>query len=120
MGLSSDEGMPEAFGELVRRVLPTATNETIANIQSNYDFGDTPEKLAWDWTMDMAFSCNAANVAAAFKDSARRYIFSVPPATHGQDLMCMSSSPTSFHLDSTNVIRCVLCGPRDYPRRKAR
>ncbi|KAL2106177.1 hypothetical protein VUR80DRAFT_7098 [Thermomyces stellatus] len=86
MGLSSDEGMPEAFGELVRRVLPTATNETIAEIQSHYDFGDIPEKLAWDWTMDTVFSCNAANVAAAYKDAARRYIFSVEPATHGQEL----------------------------------
>lgn len=92
MGISSDEGMPEAFGELVRRVLPTATNETIAEIQSNYQFGDTPEKLAWDWTMDIVFSCNAANVAAAYRDVARRYIFSAPPATHGQDLMCMIPS----------------------------
>lgn len=107
MGLSSDEGMPEAFGELVRRVLHTATNETIAEIQSHYDFGDIPEKLAWDWTMDTVFSCNAANVAAAYKDAARRYIFSVEPATHGQELTCTASfSP----------LRPVILGLADLPQ----
>ena len=98
MGLSSDEGMPGAFGELVRRVLPTASNETIAEIQSHYDYGDKPETLAWDWTTDMVFSCNSANLAAAYKDTTRRYIFSVPPAIHGQDLMCMTS----------HFLQCVL------------
>ena len=90
MGLSSDEGMPEAFGALVRRVLPTATNKTIADIQSYYDFGGTPEKLAWDWTLDILFACNAANLAAAYNTKSRRYIFSVPPSVHGQDLTCKS------------------------------
>lgn len=89
MGVSSDEDMPEAFGALVRRALPTATNETVAEIQSYFDFGDTREKLAWDWTVDNVFSCNAANIDSAYKDVSRRYIFSVPPGTHGQDLTCI-------------------------------
>lgn len=102
MGVSSDENMPQAFGDLVRRVIPTATNETVADIQSYYDFGETPEKLAWDWTTDIVFSCNAANAAAAYKDASRRYIFSVPPATHGQDLTCMAP-PLLFRAYTPNL-----------------
>lgn len=46
MGISSDEGMPEAFPELVRRILRTASNEMIAYIQSHYDFSNDPARQA--------------------------------------------------------------------------
>ncbi|SPN96553.1 uncharacterized protein DNG_00076 [Cephalotrichum gorgonifer] len=87
MGTSNDEGLPEAFPALVRQIFPTASNDTVAYIQSHYDFADNPAKLAWDWTTDVIFACNAANVARAYKDGSRRYIFSVSPAIHGQDIL---------------------------------
>jgi hypothetical protein len=91
--LSSDTGMPELFPALVRRILHTASDQTIAEIQGHYDFADNPARLAWDWTTDIIFACNAYNIANAYKDRARRYIFSLPPAYHGQDLACMVPLP---------------------------
>jgi hypothetical protein len=88
MGLSFDVNMPANFPILVRQIFSTASNETITDIQSHYDFADNPAKLAWDWTTDVIFGCNAANLASAYQDRARRYIFSAPPAVHGQDLFC--------------------------------
>ena len=88
MGLAHDTGLPEYFPTMVRQILSTASNETIADIESHYDFAGNPAKLAWDWTTDVIFACNAANIAAAYKGSARRYVFSVPPAIHGQDAYC--------------------------------
>ena len=86
--MSHDTGLPEYFPAMVRQILSTASNETIADIESHYDFAGNPAKLAWDWTTDVIFACNAANIAAAYKGSARRYVFSVPPAIHGQDAYC--------------------------------
>jgi len=88
MGLAHDEGLPEYFPTMVRQIFSTASNGTIADIQSHYSFDGNPAKLAWDWTTDAIFACNAANIAEAYGDHARRYIFSVPPAIHGQDAFC--------------------------------
>lgn len=90
MGISSDlDDIDGGFRTLVRRIFTTASNETIEYIQSHYDYAENPAKLAWDWTTDVIFGCNAANIASAFKDVASRYLFSAPPATHGQDMLCM-------------------------------
>lgn len=88
LGVAHDEGLPEYFLMMIRQIFGTASNETIAEIQSHYDFAGNPAKLAWDWTMDAVFACNAANIAAAYAEKTRRYIFSVPPAVHGQDGLC--------------------------------
>ncbi|KAB5583472.1 putative lipase 2, partial [Coniochaeta sp. 2T2.1] len=85
MGTSHDQGLPEYFPVMVRQILSTASNKTLAEIESCYDFDDNPAKLAWDWTTDIIFACIAANIATAYQDRARRYIFNVPPAVHGQD-----------------------------------
>jgi hypothetical protein len=91
MGTSSDTNMPEAFPDLVRKVLPTASNSTIAAIEAHFPYpADNPAQLAWDYTTAMVFECNAYNVAKAFKEKAHRYIMTIPPATHGQDVLCMS------------------------------
>lgn len=91
MGTSSDTNMPEAFPALVRKILPTADNATIEAIQGHFPYAsDLPEELAWDWTTAMIFECNAYNIAKAFKDRTHRYIMSIPPATHGEDVLCMS------------------------------
>ena len=92
MGLPSDEGMPRRFPSLVRQIFRTASNRTIAEIESKYNFADNPKKLAWDWTADVIFGFNAANIASAYRDCVRRYIFSVPPAIHGRDLSCENHS----------------------------
>lgn len=85
MGTSSDEGMPGAFPGLVRQLIPGANDSTIAALQSLYEPLSQPERLAWDWSTDVIFQCNAYNLANAYSDRAKRYIMSVPPATHGLD-----------------------------------
>lgn len=95
MGTSSDTNMPQAFPDLVRKILPTANNATIATIQVHFPYPPgLPEELAWDWTTAIIFECNAYNLATAFKDRARRYIMSIPPATHGR-ICCISYPATS-------------------------
>ncbi|KAK5064979.1 hypothetical protein LTR84_000814 [Exophiala bonariae] len=84
---SSDRDMPEAFPELVRRILPSSTNEIISTIQSLYQWPDAaPEQLAWQWTADAVFACHSLALAKAANTSTRRYIMSIPPAYHGLDL----------------------------------
>ncbi|KAJ6786238.1 hypothetical protein PWT90_04910 [Aphanocladium album] len=83
---SSDSNMPDAFPALVRRMLPDASNETIASIQSHYN-PQVPEQLAWDWTTDVVFACQAYNLANALPDRTNFFINSIPPAAHGQDLL---------------------------------
>lgn len=86
-GLSSDGDMPRRFPELVKRVFPTASDKTIAKIQSGYTWPkDYPEALADEYTKDVVFGCTADHVASAYSDKAHRYIMSTPPAHHGQDL----------------------------------
>ena len=100
--------MPQAFPDLVRRILPTASKATIAAIQAHFPYPlDLPEELAWDWTTAIIFECNAYNLATAYKDKTRRYIMSIPPAVHGEDMTCkppnvslslsVSSFPSSEH-----------------------
>ena len=88
MGTNDDTGMPERFPRLARKLMPTATNETLAKLQALYQPLSEPAQLSWDWTTDAIFGCNAQNIAKAYGDRARRYIMSVPPATHGQDVFC--------------------------------
>ncbi|KIX09168.1 uncharacterized protein Z518_00247 [Rhinocladiella mackenziei CBS 650.93] len=85
--LSSDSNMPEAFPSLVRRILPSASNVTIATIHSFYRYPPSlPEKLAWDWTGDAVFFCHALAMIGKYGGRARKYVMSIPPAVHGQDL----------------------------------
>ena len=81
--------MPQRFPEIVRAHLPNATNSSIAKLQAFYPFpAELPEKLAWDYTTDVVWGCPAYNLAVAYKDRARRFVFSVPPAYHGADMAC--------------------------------
>lgn len=87
----SDQNMPQAFPELVRGILPTASNVTIASIEKHFPYlANLPATLAWDWTTAIVFECNVYNVAKAFRDRTRRYIMSTPPAIYGQDVACKS------------------------------
>ncbi|KAH7126421.1 putative lipase 2 [Dactylonectria estremocensis] len=92
-GLSHDTDQPQYFPTMVRQLLPNATDETIRQIQVLYDYQSNPAKLAWDWTTDVLFACNALNTARAFSSRAYRYIMSAPPATHGYDMSYY------FHVD---------------------
>jgi hypothetical protein len=92
MGLNRGDGLPEYFPTMVRQIMHTASDETVAAIQALYTWGDDPAKLSWDWTTDIVFACPAYNIATAFKDRARRYMMSILPAIHGQDMFCASSS----------------------------
>ncbi|KAJ4344782.1 uncharacterized protein N0V89_012526 [Didymosphaeria variabile] len=89
LGLSSDYDMPSRFPDLVRANIPNASSKSIATLLSTYNFSpDRPEKLAWDYVTDIVFGCTALNIVQAYRDRARQYLFSVPPATHGMDLSC--------------------------------
>ncbi|KAI9155470.1 lipase [Paramyrothecium foliicola] len=84
MGASADKGMPDYFPVLVRQILPSASDEVVARIQAGYSWQD-PAQLAWDWTTDTVYACNAYNLAKAMPQTLR-YVMSTTPATHGQDL----------------------------------
>lgn len=91
MGLISDENMPQGFSDLVRINFPTASNKTIDRIQSLFPYPpDLPEKLAWDWFTAITHACHSHSIAKAYGDKARRYIMTIPPAIHAQDLSCKS------------------------------
>lgn len=94
MGTSSDGDMPAKFPALVRRTLTTASNDTVAMIRSGYQNLSEPAQLAWDWTTDVVFACNAYNLAQALPDKSHRYIMSEAPAIHGQDLTCKCFPPS--------------------------
>ena len=84
--------MPGNFPFLVRQLLPGASNATVANIQALYQNLSQPEELAWDWTTDAFYQCNAYNLAEAYQDRARQYLMTVPPATHTLDEQRTSTS----------------------------
>lgn len=85
--LSSDQDMPELFPSIVRRIIPSASNQTIANIESQYQYPTNhTEELAWEWTGDAVFFCHSYGIAEAMPNVTRRYIMTVPPATHGEDV----------------------------------
>lgn len=94
---SHDSDMPEGFPDLARQIMPNASNETIQTIVAGYH-PLQPEQLAWDWTTDAIFACNAYNLARAMPQKTKRYIMSIPPAAHGQDLSCMSPPPQSLSI----------------------
>jgi hypothetical protein len=97
MGLSDDNNMPQAFPQLVRKILPTASDEVIQSIQAQFPYPPTqPERLAWDWTTAIIFECNAYFVTSAYREYARRYIMTIPPATHAQDVNCELSLLSSL------------------------
>ncbi|KAL2869050.1 Alpha/Beta hydrolase protein [Aspergillus lucknowensis] len=75
------------FATLVRRLLPGATDRTVQRIRDLYPYPDSEiQAVAVDWTTDAVFACNAQAAARAYADRGHRYVFSVPPATHGLDL----------------------------------
>ena len=87
--LSSDANMPAAFPALVRKVLPTASDHTVREIQDRYDGTweeEVPEKLAWEWTGDAVFFCHALDLAREYEGKTWRYVMGVEPAVHGQDM----------------------------------
>ncbi|THC87654.1 hypothetical protein EYZ11_012901 [Aspergillus tanneri] len=98
MNLINDNNMPAAFGDLVRAVFTTASNQTIQQIQDLFPFPSSkPEKLAWDWATSIIFACHSQSIAAAYPEIAHRYVMDIPPATHAQDLAYM------FFLDNTTT-----------------
>jgi carboxylesterase type B len=89
MTTSHDTDQPGYFPIMVRQILPQASDEVVAAIQALYYRPEAPAQLAWDWTTDAIFSCNAYNLANALPAKSRRYVMSTPPAIHGQDMWCM-------------------------------
>lgn len=98
---SSDDNMPVAFPALVHRMLPGASDETILSLQEQYH-PRVPAQLAWDWTTDVVFACQAHNLANALPDRTHLFINSIPPAAHGDDISCKTNN-AGCCLDSTDA-----------------
>ncbi|PIG87229.1 carboxyl ester lipase [Aspergillus arachidicola] len=87
LGITPDISTYEDFATLVRRLVPGASNATVQHIRDMYPYPDSQLQLvANSWTTDAVFACNARAVAKAYGNRTQRYLFSVPPATHGLDL----------------------------------
>ncbi|KAL3474096.1 Alpha/Beta hydrolase protein [Aspergillus californicus] len=87
LGTTPDVSTMNEFATLVRRLLPGANNDTVQRIRGLYPYPDSQmQAVAADWTTDVVFGCNAQAIARAYANKTRRYVFSVPPATHGLDL----------------------------------
>ncbi|UNI16019.1 hypothetical protein JDV02_002496 [Purpureocillium takamizusanense] len=84
---SHDDGMPGYFPTMVRQQMPTASNATVQALLDLYYRPGSEKELAWDFTTDAVFACNAYNLANGLPGKTRRYIMSTPPAVHGQDLL---------------------------------
>ncbi|GJN83953.1 hypothetical protein PLIIFM63780_007504 [Purpureocillium lilacinum] len=84
---SHDVGMPGYFPTMVRQQMPAASNETVQALLDFYYRPGMEKQLAWDFTTDAVFACNAYNLANGLPDKTMRYIMSTPPAVHGQDLL---------------------------------
>lgn len=77
------------FTQLVRRFVPGASNATVQRIRALYPYPDSQiQQVAKDWTTDAVWACNSQAIADAYAGITRRYVFSVPPASHGLDLNC--------------------------------
>ncbi|KAH7013775.1 carboxylesterase [Ilyonectria destructans] len=74
---------------MFRTILESANCTTLALCDSK----SNPAKLAWDWTTDVIFGCNAYSITRALPFRTYRYIVSAPPATHAYDLSYY------FHVD---------------------
>ncbi|KAB8233433.1 Alpha/Beta hydrolase protein [Aspergillus alliaceus] len=87
-GITPDVSTPEDFARLIRLLVPGANNGTIQRIRDMYPYPDSQLQRAADaWTTDVVFACNARAVAKVYGNKTQRYVFSVPPARHGQDLL---------------------------------
>lgn len=97
--------MPDEFHKIVRHFLPGADDTTVERIKSLYNVpAENPDKLAWDWYTDVIFACNAYHTAQAYKDKARRYYMSIPPAVHGLDVTCMIVPVLSYSHSRTKAV----------------
>lgn len=108
LGLSSDRDMPNRFPEIVRANIPNASDEAIQTLLSMYPFPkEIPETLAWEFITDIIWSCTTGNIAEAYGKIARRFLFSIPPATHGLDLSCKKIKNTTLIKNAFNSYLAV-------------
>lgn len=108
---SHDVGMPGYFPTMVRQQMPAASNETVQALLDLYYRPGMEKQLAWDFTTDAVFACNAYNLANGLPDKTMRYIMSTPPAVHGQDLLCKCApgKRASFELVNSQTNRSHPC-----------
>lgn len=82
----------ETFDGSVLSFYPNVSDHesVLRRITELYPKGGSPTK-EWqrniEFFSDVIFNCNAQALAQAFKKKAYRYIFNVPPAYHGQDVL---------------------------------
>ncbi|OJD13625.1 hypothetical protein AJ78_05929 [Emergomyces pasteurianus Ep9510] len=97
-GIAQEYGLPERFLEIVKTLLPSATNITVGKIRDIFQVSptDPPEKLVRDWVKYMLVTCNSVWIGRAYaaigggRGTARKYLFNVDPGTPGSDLPYLS------------------------------
>lgn len=97
VGLTPDVKSESHFAQLIRLLVPGASNHTVQHIRAMYPYPDSQlQAVADSWTTDVAFACNAQAAAKAYAQKTQRYVFSVLPAVHALDLTCMSRCCEAF------------------------
>ncbi|KAA8645634.1 hypothetical protein EYZ11_003494 [Aspergillus tanneri] len=77
----------EEFAAFVRGFVTGASDDTINRIRDLYPYPDSQiQTVAENWITDIVYACNAQAISKAYARTAQRYVFSVPPATHGMDV----------------------------------
>ncbi|KAJ5104178.1 hypothetical protein N7532_004707 [Penicillium argentinense] len=78
---------PSELASLIRLAFPNANASSIRALRKMYLYPDSELlQVGQDWVTDAVFACNAEVMAKAYGPRAQRYVFSIPPAAHGQDL----------------------------------
>ncbi|PGH11361.1 hypothetical protein AJ80_07152 [Polytolypa hystricis UAMH7299] len=97
LALANNHLIAETSRSSSGKCFPGASNATAKRVQDLFPVGEgePPEKLAWDWVTSMPFACNSWSIAKDYSKLGvrRRYVLSVPPATHGMDICFISRPP---------------------------
>jgi hypothetical protein len=88
--ITPDISTPEELNSLICKVLLEGSNTTVQRIRDMYPYPDLQaQKIAQDWTTDSVWAYNSQAIVNTYANKAQRYVFSVPPSSHGLDLNCM-------------------------------
>ena len=92
----------DTFDSFITALVPNITESSRKDVHALYLGGPSNESL-WERTTsfigDVLITCNAQIIASSYathKDAAYRYVFSVPPGAHGEDV------PYSFYSEGDN------------------
>ena len=98
----------DTFDSFITSLVPGITESSRRDVHALYIGGPSNESL-WERTTsligDIQTNCNAQTIASSYAthgNAAYRYVFSVPPGEHGEDV------PYSFYSDGDNPTDIVV------------